>query len=92
MVGFLRFMALVLGLAGWLVYLGIWIAVRTWGELVLTFGIWGPQWVEWFELWLEPAIIVSWVALLVWALHHELNRPMSEAKSANIPENMMSAD
>jgi hypothetical protein len=41
MVGFLRFMALVLGLAGGLVYLGILIAVRTWGELVLTFVIWG---------------------------------------------------
>ena len=39
MVGFLRFMALVLGLAGGLVYLGILIAVRTWGELVLTFVI-----------------------------------------------------
>lgn len=93
MVGFLRFMALALGLAGWLVYLGIWIAVRAWGELVLTFGIWGPRWVEFFELWVEPAIIVSWVALIVWALHHELANPASKLSgSNNRSENAMSAD
>lgn len=90
MAGFLRFMALALGLAGWLVYLGIWIGVRAWGEVVLTFGVWGPKWVEWFELWLEPAIILSWVALLVWALHRELKGTSSE--NTAMPENKMSAD
>ena len=66
------------------------ICVRIWGEVVLTFGIWGPGWVEWFELWMEPAIIISWVALLVWALHHELNRRPSA--DPTMPENTMSAD
>lgn len=90
MVGFLRFMALALGLAGWLVYLGIWIGVRAWGEVVLTFGVWGPNWVEWFELWVEPAIILSWVALLVWALQREFSGQSPDA--AAVSENTMSAD
>lgn len=90
MVGFLRFMALALGLAGWLVYLGIWVGVRAWGEVVLTFGIWGPSWVKWFELWMEPVIILSWVVLLVWVLHRELTSASPD--EGQISENTLSAD
>jgi hypothetical protein len=42
---------------------------------------------------MEPAIMVSWVALLIEAWHHEFDRSgPNVSKNVNIAENMMSAD
>ena len=70
----MRLIALALGLAGWITYLILWIGVRIFGFVTLTFGNWGPSWVGWFELWIEPAILVGWIALLTWVMLAEIIR------------------
>ena len=74
----MRVLVLMLGLAGWLVYFGLWLGVRMTGGLLLQFGVWGPPWVEWFELWVEPAVLLSWIMLLAWVLVRELAGPVSD--------------
>ena len=67
--GLLKALALTLIIAGQLGYLLIWLGIRTWGELTLTFGTWGPSWVLWFERWIEPLLIltgIAFVSLVLW--------------------------
>ncbi len=78
---FLRFTALSLGFGGVTTYLLLWIAVRVFGSVTLSFGIWGPEWVNWMENWVEPAILVSWLGVIGWAVRHELRQLASKAKS-----------
>ena len=78
---FLRFTALLLGFGGVATYLLLWLAVRAFGSVTLSFGIWGPEWVNWMENWVEPAILVSWLAIIGWAVRHELRQAASKAKS-----------
>ncbi len=68
----LRFIALTLGLAGWITYFILWSGVRLFGFVTLTFGDWGPSWLEWFELWIEPVILISWMGLIIWVLLAEI--------------------
>ena len=79
--GFLRFTALILGFGGVSTYLLLWIAVKTFGSVTLSFGIWGPAWVNWMENWVEPAILVSWLVIIGWAVRHELRQLASNTKS-----------
>ena len=78
---FLRFTALILGFAGVATYLLLWLAVRAFGSVTLSFGVWGPEWVNWMENWVEPAILVSWLAIIGWAVRYELRQAASKAKS-----------
>lgn len=67
--GLLKVLALTTIIAGQSGYLLIWLAIRAWGEVTLTFGTWGPSWVLWFEHWIEPLIILmgmAFVALILW--------------------------
>ena len=67
--GLLKVLALAFIITGQSGYLLIWLAIRTWGELTLTFGTWGPSWVLWFERWIEPLIIltgIAFVAMVLW--------------------------
>lgn len=69
-----KIIALALGVAGWITYAMIWLGVRMFGSVTLTFGKWGPGWLKWIELWVEPLIIISWLAFLVWVLWREISR------------------
>ena len=80
-VDILRLIALILGFGGVSTYLLLWIAVRVFGSVTLSFGIWGPEWINWVETWVEPAILVSWLAIIGWAVHYELRQVSSKAKS-----------
>ena len=69
----IKIIALALGVAGWVTYSMIWLGVRIFGSVTLTFGKWGPGWLEWLELWIEPVILLGWLAFLVWVLWREIN-------------------
>ncbi len=70
----LKLTALALGVAGWITYFILWLGVRIYGSMNLSFGVWGPSWIHWFETWIEPVILVGILALLVGALLHEMIR------------------
>ena len=70
----LRFVALLLGFSGVLTYSLLWLAIRVFGSVPLSFGIWGPEWVLFFELWIEPIILAMWLGLTLWVLRYELNQ------------------
>ena len=67
-------LALGLGFAGQLTYFLLWLSVRVYGKVILQFGIWGGPRVEWFEHWIEPVILVSWLGIIGWALWQTLGR------------------
>ncbi len=68
----LKIMALALGIAGWVTYFMLWFGVRIHGSLDLSFGVWGPSWVKWFETWIEPLVLLAIVAVITWALFRQL--------------------
>jgi hypothetical protein len=67
-------LALGLGFAGQLTYFLLWLSVRVYGSVILQFGIWGGPRVEWFENWVEPLILLSWLSIIGWALWQVLAR------------------
>ena len=67
-------LALGLRFAGRLTYFLLWVSVRIYGKVILQFGIWGGPRVEWFENWVEPLILVSWLSIIGWALCQALAR------------------
>ncbi|MCI0438524.1 MAG: hypothetical protein L0177_05275 [Chloroflexi bacterium] len=77
----LKLGALALGIAGWVTYLLIWLGVRLFGEVTLTFGEWGPSWLMWIEHWVEPLVLVAWLAFLGWAFWHEFTTPRQHRDS-----------
>ena len=90
----IRLSALALGFAGWLVYLFFWLTIRVSGSLTLEFGTWGPSWIKWFELWIEPVILSGWLAFFGWAIWRETKayarrlertRPPSPVESLSRP-------
>jgi hypothetical protein len=81
--------ALALGFSGWLVYLFFWFSIRVSGALTLEFGTWGPPWLKWFELWIEPFILLGWLAFFGWAIWREAKaygRRVERAGSRNPDE------
>jgi len=70
----LKLTILSLGVSGWITYSILWLTVRIHGSMNLSFGVWGPSWIHWFETWIEPVILVGILALLIWALLHEMKR------------------
>lgn len=70
----LKLTILSLGVSGWITYSILWLTVRIYGSINLSFGVWGPSWIHWFETWIEPVILVGILALLTWALFHEMIR------------------
>jgi len=67
-----KLLALSLGIAGWATYFILWFGVRVYGSLHMSFGVWGPSWITWFEKWIEPTILIAFIAILAWAFIHEL--------------------
>lgn len=67
-----KVIALSLGIAGWVTYFILWSGVRIYGSMNLSFGEWGPSWMKWFETWIEPLVLVSIIAVITWALFHEM--------------------
>lgn len=70
----LRIVAVTLVVLGQSGYLLIWIAMRAWGEITLTFGNWGPSWLLWFERWIEPVVILGVVVVVGVVLWREMSR------------------
>lgn len=70
----LRVVALTLVVLGQSGYLLIWLAIRAWGEITVTFGNWGPSWLLWFERWVEPVVILGVVVVVGVVLWREMTR------------------
>ena len=70
----LRVVALTLVVLGQSGYFLIWLAIRAWGELTLTFGNWGPSWLLWFERWIEPVVILGVIVVVGVVLWREMTR------------------
>ena len=60
---------IILGQSG---YFLIWLGIRSWGSLTLTFGTWGPSWLLWFERWIEPLIILAGIAFTAFVIWREI--------------------
>ena len=74
--------AVVLGQSG---YFLIWLAIRVWGDLTLTFGNWGPSWLLWFERWVEPFVLLGGMALVAYVLWREMSAADAVRERASGP-------
>ena len=70
----LRVVAITLVVLGQSGYLLIWLGIRAWGEITLTFGNWGPSWLLWFERWVEPVVILGVIVVVGVVLWRETTR------------------
>lgn len=77
----LKLGALALGIAGWATYLLLWLGIRIFGQVTLDFGEWGQSWLAWFEHWVEPLVLLAWLAFLAWAFWHEFKSPTQGAST-----------
>ena len=74
--------AVILGQSG---YFLIWLAIRVWGDLTLTFGNWGPSWLLWFERWVEPFVLLGGMALVGYVLWREMSSADAVRERASVP-------
>ncbi len=81
----LRVAALTLVVLGQSGYLLIWLGIRAWGEITLTFGNWGPSWLLWFERWVEPVVILGVVVVVGVVLWREITHGDDVRERASAP-------